>query len=144
MGGRAHPRWDAAIKQELIMALGLSPSVLVLDDSEDLLELLKLSIMRLCGFHAVTVRSLNEIEALGQRALNCRMAILDINLGPDEPNGVDVYRWLRSHGFSRPIVFLTGHARTFPLVVEAEKLGDVQVLRKPLATADLVTIVHGV
>lgn len=125
------------------MTLGRSHSVLVLDDSEDLLELLKLSITRLCGFDALTVRSLRELEALGAKALNCRMAILDINLGPNEPNGVEVYHWLRSHGFLRPIVFLTGHAGTFPLVVEAQSLGDLQVLRKPLATAELVQIVHG-
>jgi len=125
------------------MTSSSSPTVLVIDDSEDLLALLRLSVVRLCGFRAVTARSLDEIKTLAAQALDCRMAIVDINLGPDAPNGVEVYRWLRSQGFERPIFFLTGHARTFPLVVEAERLGDVQVLQKPLASAELVKIIRG-
>lgn len=121
----------------------LSGSILVLDDCEDLLQLSKVFIERLCDKHAITVKSLHEIETIEESALGCEMALLDINLGANEPNGLDVYHWLRDHGFKNRIVFLTGHARTYPLVAEAERLGDAKVLSKPLLPADLVRVVRG-
>lgn len=121
----------------------LAGSILVLDDCEDLLQLSKVFIERLCDRQAVTVKSLHELEIIEERALSCEMALLDINLGANEPNGLDVYHWLRGHGFKKRIVFLTGHARTYPLVAEAERLGDASVLSKPLLPADLVRVVRG-
>jgi FixJ family two-component response regulator len=71
------------------------------------------------------------------------MAFLDINLGPAQPSGVDAYRWLRDKGFNKPIFFLTGHASTYPLVAEAELLGDAKVLSKPCKPEDLIAIIRG-
>lgn len=121
-----------------------SKSALLLDDSEDLLVLEKLYIERLCGYNAITAKSFQDVQALGQQVFACDLAILDINLGLNEPNGVDVYRWLRSRGFTSPIFFLTGHARNNPLVTEAEALGDAKVLSKPLSAEELVRIVRGI
>lgn len=118
-------------------------SILVLDDSDDLLELVRFFVERLCERTAITARNLREIEALGVQVFSCELAILDINLGPLEPSGVDVYHWLRSKGFKAPIFFLTGHARSCPFVAEAERLGDARVLTKPLAPDDLIKIIRG-
>ena len=118
-------------------------SVLVLDDSEDLLNLTKILVEHYCGRKAITARSFDEIKLRRDEALKCDLAILDINLGPDQPNGVDVYRWLRKNGFTKPIHFLSGHARTFPLVAEAERIGDATVFSKPIPADDLIRIIEG-
>jgi len=118
-------------------------TILILDDAEDLLYLMATTIDHFCGYKVLTAKSHHEVKELGQRALNSDLAILDINLGPNEPNGVDVYRWLRDNGFTSKIFFLTGHAPTYPLVVEAAQLGDVEVLCKPIRLETLVEIVKG-
>lgn len=117
-------------------------SVLVLDDCEDLLQLSVCFIEKLCGCTAVTARSLAEVQHQLEMVLMCELAILDINLGEGEPNGVDVYNWMRANGFQSRIVFLTGHARAYPLVTQAERLGDAKIFSKPLAAATLMKIVQ--
>src|SRR5262249_49958052 len=81
---------------------------------------------------ALTLRSMREVVSRCDEVLRCDSAILDINLGFDEPSGVEVYRWLRAQGFSRPIRFLTGHASRIPEVAEALRLGDVKLYSKPI------------
>ena len=117
-------------------------SVLVLDDSEDLLDVLRLIIERQCNLKAVTLKSMAEVVAIKETALACKIAILDINLGPNEPNGVDVYHWLRSQAFQGQIVFLTGHAATHPIVAAAQGLGDARVFTKPLSASALVQMIR--
>ena len=118
-------------------------NILILDDFEDLLELLQVIIEKHCDRTALTARKLSEVVALGEKALNCEIALLDINLGPDEPDGVDVYRWLRSNHFAGPIYFLTGHGQSYPAVAEALRLGDAKVLTKPVPPDELIRIVRG-
>jgi len=73
--------------------------VLFVEDSDDLREMF----VELVGFvlkrHCVGVGSYEELVALGDAALGCAVAILDINLGPSRPSGIDAYTWLRGHGY---------------------------------------------
>ena len=117
-------------------------SILVLDDCEDLLGLTVCFIEKLCGCTAVTARSLADVQRQFETVLTCELAILDINLDEGQPNGIDVYYWMRANGFQARIVFLTGHARTYPLVTEAERLGDVKIFSKPLPASTLIKIVQ--
>ena len=41
------------------------------------------------------------------------------------------------------IVFLTGHASTHPLVVEANRMGDAEIFSKPIDPDRLRSIVEG-
>ena len=107
-------------------------SILFLDDSEDLQILMKHFIERTCDCKLLAASSLSELKDLGSEALNCKMALLDINLGPDKPSGIDGYHWLHDQGFRSPIYFFTGHAPRFPLVQEAERLSKAKVLTKPV------------
>src|SRR5262245_38455825 len=107
-------------------------SILVLDDSQDLLDVMRDFCNYLCSSTAVTARSLRDIDSLGEKALQCKVALLDINLGVNQPTGIDVYRWLRRNGFSGPIFFLTGHTLNSSAIEEAERLGDARVLTKPI------------
>ena len=114
--------------------------ILVIEDDEMLRGLLcDLFAVRGC-VECVALASLADLEAYDDRVLGFDLAILDVNLGVDMPTGVDVYRWLRSRHFAGHIAFLTGHARSFPLVADASRLPDVRVLEKPVSTSELTAL----
>jgi FixJ family two-component response regulator len=105
--------------------------VFLLDDDEDLRTMLG-SVLEMSG--RCTVRpmtSLREMERHLADLPQLSAAILDINLGLNEPTGIDAYRWLRSHGFAGRVIFLTGHAREHAIVQEADLIGDAILLEKP-------------
>lgn len=108
------------------------PGVVFLDDDKDLRDLFADVVALLSGRDCLTVGSVAELIDQRVQALAAELAILDINLGPDAPSGLDAYHWLREQGFGGRIVFLTGHAASHPLVAEAHQLGDVRVFEKPL------------
>jgi CheY-like chemotaxis protein len=113
--------------------------VLVLDDNADLRELLG-ELLTLSSASCVTAGTLKELEAKEREAVACDLAILDINLGENEPTGVDACRWLHAHGFGGEIVFLTGHAASDPRVREAAAMTQARVLTKPLEAARLTEL----
>jgi FixJ family two-component response regulator len=131
---------DAALS--LTAAMGDPTDVLFLDDDDDLratfADLVRTIFAREC--HGIGSHS--DLVALGERALHCGVAILDINLGPQAPSGIDSYGWLRKHGFEGRIVFLTGHAASHPLVIEARRLGDAEVVSKPVSLDRLTTMLE--
>jgi DNA-binding response OmpR family regulator len=111
--------------------------ILIIDDDEDLCsimsELLLMSGIKAC----VVARSYEELEAQRAAALECGIAIVDVNLGPGRKSGLDVYNWLRAEGFGGKIIFLTGHALTHPLVSAAAHTPNTQVLAKPIGISEL-------
>jgi FixJ family two-component response regulator len=111
--------------------------VVLLDDDEDLLEALSDLIRALGGPPCLTLRSVSELAQHRDVALRCDLAILDINLGPDQPSGLDAYGWLLAERFSGRVAFLTGHAQAHPLVERARKYERTHVLRKPLDVPQL-------
>lgn len=116
--------------------------VLVLEDDEDLRTIL-CELLSLSGADAcVGVGSLAELQHKRVEALGCGLALLDINLGAGVPSGLDAYRWLKDNGFRGRTVFLTGHARSHPLVREALELTHVQVLSKPIESKVLLSLVR--
>jgi FixJ family two-component response regulator len=118
--------------------------VLVLEDDEDLRSILR-ELLSLSGVdECVDAGSLAELKRKRVEALGCGLAILDINLGADVPSGLDAHEWLKENGFSGRTVFLTGHARSHPLVRQALELSNVQVLSKPIESKVLVALVGGV
>jgi FixJ family two-component response regulator len=116
--------------------------VLFLDDDDDLRDTFTDLVQTVFERRCVGCRSYEELVALGEQALGCAVAVLDINLGPNVPSGLDAYAWLRSRGFKGRIVFLTGHANSHPLVLEATRLGDADVVAKPISSAVLRSLVE--
>jgi FixJ family two-component response regulator len=110
----------------------MAASVFFLDDNEDLRETVA-DLLVLFKKRAVLAGSYGQMVEMGDRVLGCGLAIVDINLGPDSPSGLEAYRWLRTRGFIGRIVFLTGHARSHPEVSEAHKIGEARVLEKPIS-----------
>jgi DNA-binding NtrC family response regulator len=116
--------------------------VIFLDDDQDLREAFA-AVMAGLGIAAETVSSVAQLEdAVTRASESFDLAILDINLGPDAPSGLEAYRWLKAHRFPGRMVFLTGHARTHPLVSEALRLGDARVYDKPISVAELQGIME--
>ena len=120
----------------------VAPGILVVDDDADVRETLALAIEALGLGDVLCASSLAEVRAAHDPALGCRLAILDINLGPSSPSGVEVLQWLRAEGFAGEAVFLTGHAATDPRVVTASKLPATRVLTKPISLATLESLFH--
>jgi DNA-binding NarL/FixJ family response regulator len=117
--------------------------VLYVEDNDDLRELVVELITVVLERRCVGVGSYEEVVALGSQALQCDVAILDINLGAHRKSGIDAYAWLRRQGYTGRIVFLTGHASTHPLVVEAQRLGGAEIFSKPIDPERLRSIVEG-
>jgi CheY-like chemotaxis protein len=117
--------------------------VLYVEDNDDLRELVVELVTIVLKRRCVGVGSYEELVGLGEEALGCSVAILDINLGPNRRSGIDAYAWLRDQGYKGRIVFLTGHASTHPLVVEAQRIGDAEIFSKPIEPDRLRSIVEG-
>src|SRR5678815_5088723 len=118
--------------------------VLYVEDNNDLRELVVELVTAVLKHRCVGVGSYDELVRLGDEALGCSIAILDINLGPNQPSGIDAYRWLRDEGYRGRIVFLTGHASTHPLVVDARRIGDAEIFSKPIDPENIRSLVEGV
>ena len=117
--------------------------VLFVEDNDDLREMFSELVGIVLDRQCIGIASYDELVALGDGALNCRVAIVDINLGANRPSGIDVYTWLRQHGYRGRIAFLTGHASNHPLVVQASRVGDAEIFSKPLAPDRLRSLVEG-
>jgi DNA-binding NtrC family response regulator len=117
--------------------------VLYVEDNDDLRELVVELATVVLQRRCIGVGSYEELVGLGEDALGCSVAILDINLGPNRRSGIDAYRWLRDKGYMGRIVFLTGHASTHPLVVEANRIGDAEIFSKPIDPDRLRSIIEG-
>jgi DNA-binding NtrC family response regulator len=116
--------------------------VLIVDDDADLRQALAELVEAIDGRHVIGAADFAELVALGPRALGCGLVILDVNLGPGKPSGLDALAWLRAQGFHGKAVFLTGHGRSSPQVSQAQSLNGVRVLGKPIAVDELLWLIE--
>jgi FixJ family two-component response regulator len=120
----------------------LRSELLMVDDDEDLRLAFADLVEAEYDRHVIGAGDLDELVALGPRALACGLIIIDVNLGPSRPSGVDVLAWLREHDYRGKVVFLTGHGRTSPQVEQAHHTEGVPVLSKPLGAEALMGLVE--
>jgi FixJ family two-component response regulator len=114
--------------------------IFVLEDDDDLRLVLVELIRRGSGRECFGLRTLGELRQEREAVLRCALGIIDVNLGADEPSGLDAYAWLRAERFAGRIAFLTGHAATHPLVRRAAEMGELAVLAKPLEMRKLLEL----
>jgi DNA-binding NtrC family response regulator len=112
-------------------------AVLFVDDDDDLREVMRDTLGRLGVRQIITAGSLREVEEHRDEALQCQLAVLDINLGSDEPNGVSVFEWLEHEGFAGRVVFLSGHGNKDVRVQQAASCAGSRVASKPITLAKL-------
>lgn len=121
------------------------PTILVMDDDIDLLEVLQETLVTLCKVEqVVTATSMDSVQQQKEKILDCKLAILDVNLGAERPSGVNVAQWLRDNGFTGQIVFLTGHAASDPEVLAATRMPNTKVVAKPIGLPQLLGFVDGI
>ena len=121
------------------------PTILVMDDDIDLLEVLQETLVTLCNVNQViTATSMDSVQQQKDKILNCELAILDVNLGAERPSGVNVAQGLRDNGFKGKIVFLTGHAVSDPEVLAATRMPNTKVVAKPIGLQQLLGFVEGI
>ena len=116
-------------------------AVTVVDDCGELRCLFALILEQEFGVSCLGLTSLSEVMSRSDDVLDSRAIILDINLGPGEPDGVVVYEWLRSQDYRGQIFFFTGHARESPFVRRAADTG-VPVLEKPMSPDALIYLLQ--
>lgn len=122
---------------------GGAAKIVFLDDSEDLRELMPILFETELGEACRCFGSVDELQRSPEEVLGAKVAILDINLGPQAPNGIDAFNWLRAHGFRGKVLFFTGHARDGLLAALTERSG-VEILEKPLHPEKLISVVSHV
>ena len=117
-------------------------TITLVDDSRELRFLFDILIKQELGVPVIGCPSLKDVMQHRDEVLNSQAIIIDINLGPGEPDGVEVYRWIRDQKYDGQIFFFTGHAAEAPQVRVAAKTG-VPVLEKPLSAIELIDVVKG-
>jgi DNA-binding response OmpR family regulator len=111
--------------------------MIFLDDDDDLREM-AVELFGAMGIVCDAAASTAELQDLFDAHSGAiDLAVLDINLGPGRPSGIDAYHWLRDHGYGGRVAFLTGHGRSHPLVHQALRTGDASVYEKPVSPAEL-------
>src|SRR5262245_52889831 len=119
---------------------GGSAKIVFLDDSEELRELMPILRGTSCGEPCRWFGRVVELKQRREEVLGAKVAILDINLGPHVPDGIDAFNWLRAHGFKGKVLFFTGHARDGLQRALTERNG-VEILEKPLHPEKLLSVV---
>jgi FixJ family two-component response regulator len=115
-------------------------SVVLLDDNQDLRELMRDILESALNVECTCFPSVREFQKHPGEALNAKVAILDINLGQDVPNGIDAFNWLMEQGFRGKVLFFTGHARTYLQYALSERNGA-EILEKPVEVDKLISTV---
>jgi FixJ family two-component response regulator len=124
------------------MATAAHKPVLFIDDNRDLRELVR-ETLRFVGVEgSVIAASLADLKVQRDAAVACELAIIDINLGRDQPTGVEVHDWLKQEGFAGRVVFLTGHGEDDARVRAASQLGGTRLLTKPIDFSDFVRLIE--
>ena len=115
---------------------------MIVDDDRDLREALR-DILGYLNVESCTLAaSLGEVERAEDAVLGCGLALLDVNLGPGQPTGVEVARWLQGRSFPGKIVFLTGHGHGDPRLMGAAELAGTRLLSKPINAKVLMGLVE--
>lgn len=116
----------------------MAPKFFFLDDSQDMRDLMCLLAQSKLGANCLTFDSVDSLINHEAEALESALAILDVNLGAGKPSGLDAFNWLKEHHYKGKIFFLTGHARSHPLVVKACETGA-GVWAKPVASDFIIS-----
>jgi DNA-binding NtrC family response regulator len=94
------------------------------------------------NFQAISAESVDSMIRQEKEVLNCKIAILDIELGKNRANGLDALNWLRDRQFLGRVCFLTGHGLGHELVAKAAKICDVELFSKPISPQSLLQLVE--
>jgi len=109
--------------------------VIVVDDDYGALH----SIKRVLNSEGIDVIPLQSSVGLEEYLPGADVLLMDIRL--EKESGVDLVEKLRADGFNIPVIFITAYADA-EAVVNASRLGAVDVLKKPFGTEELLKAIH--
>ena len=115
--------------------------ILLLDDNKELCILMKKMFEQFGATDVSSFHSYAEVESISNN-LNFDLAFLDVNLGINARSGIDVFNLLVQKGFKGQIVFLTGHAGSYPLLKKTLEYPNVKLLEKPADISVIEAIVR--
>src|SRR4029434_672333 len=104
---------------------------------------MELMCQSLLGIECICVPSMSAVLERAAQVLRTDLAILDVNLGPGEPSGTEIYRWLEGQNYRGEIVFLSGHTTTDPQVVDATQIPRVDFFQKPVGFSQVEALILG-
>lgn len=116
-------------------------AIAIIDDCSELRHLIHLLIQEEMGSSCLGFATFADVQRRSDELFHCRAILLDINLGPTEPDGVTLYYWLREQGYQGQVFFFTGHAKESPAVRAALHTG-VRVLEKPMTPEEIVRLLR--
>ena len=113
---------------------GIASTLLLVDDDEKLLSTMSRTIERSGNYRVETASCCKQ--ALKKLSSKPELSIVDINLGGDEPSGVDLVKMFRARGCSCFVCMFTG-LKDDRTLFDALLAGADQYLVKPLTVADM-------
>jgi two-component system response regulator GlrR len=113
------------------------PTILIVDDDEDLLQLLSFR-LKTAGYNVVAVN--NGKKALDQLAV-CRPCAVITDLRMDDMDGLQVLEAIREENASLPVIILTAHG-SIPDAITATNRGVFGFITKPFDSKDLLAQVE--
>lgn len=108
------------------------PSVLLVDDAPDMLELLRRNVLALGLVPYTAANVVDAIELLGQGAVD--LVITDLNM--PGVGGLQLVRYISQHHPGIPVLVVTGYP-SVQGAVEVMKLGAVEYITKPFTQEEL-------
>jgi CheY-like chemotaxis protein len=112
--------------------------LLVLDDDEAVLEPVT-AYLRELGYAVVAAREPEEAEALLAHH-RFSLVVLDLNLSPFGPDGLNVLQSIRALHGDLPVVIVSANVRP-EVEAEARRMEVNAVLTKPVPLADLARVI---
>ncbi len=109
--------------------------ILIIDDDPAVLYAIK-RVLTQRGFIVYTLESPDRMEEYIDK---CHLLVVDIRLM--NRSGIEVVMDLRSRGINIPVIFITAYT-DFDNIVQASKLGAVDILKKPFDIEDLLRAIN--
>jgi len=122
-----------------------APNILVIDDDEDTLDLLRMALQR-SSFRVATAKSWEDVAAHIEMtySLNKPIDVIVLDLMMPGQSGFDILRTLHSVLAPMPPVIMLSAVTGIAQQVEARDLGVVSYLTKPTTPKKLIETIHKV
>ena len=123
----------------------LAPTILIIDDETETLDLLKLAMER-NGFNALTASNWDEVAYLIERTykLNRTIDLILLDLMMPDRSGFDIVRALQVVMVPMPPVIMLSAVTGFEQQIQARDLGITKYITKPTTPAKLIETIRNV